>query len=202
MKACYLFVLIALSVHSMADISNDLATCSSMSGDLDRLECFDGVASKNGLGGPKVVKSGGKGRWATESSVDPIDDSATANAVLLASDGFAPRGAHPAFYVRCASDTTQVFVNFSEYLGSRSTAVTYRVGKQEAVASTWSLSTNNQAAFMPQSGVIPFLRQMVTAEKLIIQTTPYGENPRTYVFDTTGAREALADIASTCGWSF
>ena len=60
------------------------------------------------------------------------------------------------------------------------------------------MSTDNDATFVRRA--IPFLRTFVTSDRLVMQTTPYGENPKLAQFNLTGARAALDPIAETCNW--
>ncbi len=47
---------------------------------------------------------------------------------------------------------------------------------------------------------MPMLKAMAGEEKLVLRTTPYGENPITAVFDLSGFREAVSPIAKECNW--
>lgn len=42
---------------------------------------------------------------------------------------------------------------------------------------------------------------MAVAERLVLQTTPYAENPITAVFTLKGIDVAMAPLAKGCGWT-
>ena len=48
---------------------------------------------------------------------------------------------------------------------------------------------------------IPFLRELLVRERLVVGTEPSRGARLIAEFDTAGAREALAPIAEECGWS-
>ncbi len=92
-----------------------------------------------------------------------------------------------------------MFINWSSFLGSDSIATTYRIDKEPAQRSGWTLSTDKQAAFFPGSPVST-LKKLVESTTFVASVTPYNENPVTAVFTTTGAERALTDIRKGCNW--
>ena len=108
---------------------------------------------------------------------------------------------------RCQSNTTEVYVNWQDFLGDdelgdpRSTRkrVTYRLPPADAKTEMWGVSTDNDSTFVARA--IPFLRTIVESDRLVAQTTPYNEGPSTAIFDLTGARSALEPLAETCNWT-
>lgn len=126
--------------------------------------------------------------------------------MLIASEGKSKWGDDIAFVARCQSNTTEAFIRWGDYLGNDGDiynewkSVTIRIGDQKARNERWSLSTDSQATFAPDwAGEL--LKKMSTETKFIAQVTPYNENPRTAIFDTTGMVEALKPLAETCGWT-
>ena len=147
------------------------------------------------------------GTWQVRESTNPLDDSRTVVASLEAVEGVGGFGSEPiTLMARCQSNTTEVYVNWHEFLGdddlqnvqSTRKRVTYRFPPAEAQTELWGVSTDNDATFVRQT--IPFLRTLGTSDRLVMQTTPYGENPKLAQFDLTGARAALDPIAETCNW--
>ncbi len=100
-----------------------------------------------------------------------------------------------------------MYVNWHDYLGddtnevySDRKRVTYRFPPADAVTELWGISTDNDATFV--ASPIPFLRTLVKSDRLVMQTTPYGESPSTAVFELAGAPVAIARVAEECHWEF
>lgn len=149
-----------------------------------------------------------RGKWQTQVGVNPMDDSKTVVLVLQADEGRSRMGSPITFYARCKSNTTEVYINWHDYLGddyrdvySDSKDVQVRIGTQPARNQVWGVSTDNEATFAPEwAGSL--LQQMVGQEKMVVSTTPYSESPVTAVFNIRGLEHHLGELADTCGWSF
>ena len=179
--------------------NKELAKCAIVNGDLARLECYDNLTKKYKLNGKQKKKTTivGKGKWDVRIDTNPIDDSKTVQLVLNASSGKSRWGKQIYLVARCQSNTTELYIGWNDYLGSKANVLT-RVGKNKAITSQWDLSTDKKATF--HSNPIPFLKEMLESNKLIAQVTPYNESPVTAVFDTTGFKNALKPLKETCGW--
>lgn len=185
---------------AQASIEKDVAKCAVEEGDLARLACYDGIAEQRGLSGPQSqpTKVAGVGKWQVSSKVNPIDDSKTETLILVADSGQSKWGRPVALIIRCKSNETELYINWNDYLGSSARVLT-RIGSEDAVTKNWSLSTDKQATFYPR-GIITFIKEMMGANKLVAQVTPYNESPVTAVFDTTGLENAIKPLRETCGW--
>jgi len=183
-----------------AGVEKDLAICASVDGDLRRLECYDGIAKRLNLDGPQSQPTNvsGTGKWLVSVKKNPIDDSSTTTLILPAQSGKSKWGKPIAMVLRCQSNTTEVFINWNDYLGSEADVLT-RVGSEKAVTKRWSLSTDKQSSFYP-SGDISFIKKMMEANKMVAQVTPYNESPVTAVFDTTGLSNAVKPLRENCNW--
>lgn len=197
----FLFLLFP-NIPAMAktDIEKDIARCAVMEGDLERLSCYDSIAESEGLAGPQSEPStvSGKGQWEVSIKTNPIDDSKTVVLALRADSGKSKWGKPVSMIVRCKSNKTELYISWNDYLGNTARVLT-RIGSKEAVRKEWHLSTNSQATFYPRE-TISFIREMMKADKLVAQVTPYNENPVTAVFDTAGLRKAIEPLRETCHW--
>lgn len=202
MRRILLLAAVAVSVPSisLAEITNaEFARCAAVDGDLQRLECFDGLARENNLDGPQPEATGvqGVGKWDVRSETNPIDDSRTVTLVLIADSGASRYRDSVYLIARCQSNTTEVYINWNDYLGSEA-EVTSRVGSATANTQRWGMSTDKQATFHPRP--IPFLRSMLNADRFVAQVTPYNESPTTAVFDVRGLENAIRPLRETCSW--
>jgi type VI secretion system protein VasI len=202
---------ITTGLHAMAatDLDKSIAKCAVLSGDLDRLQCFDEVAESFGLSGPQqVTTSGGRsGSWQIQHDINPVDDSERVTMVLEANSGTSQWGNPVVFVARCQSNKTEAYIDWGEYLGDDSydvyedwKYVTIRIGEQKATKQQWGVSTDGEATFAPDwAGDL--LKEMATANTFLAQTTPHSESPVTAIFDTGAMAAGLQLLAKTCNWS-
>ncbi|HUH59624.1 MAG TPA: type VI secretion system-associated protein TagO [Candidimonas sp.] len=192
-------VLLPLGTHAVE--SEEVAACAVKQNTVERLSCFDELASRHSLAPTTVDTTGkaGTGTWVTRTSTDPMTDTSIHMAFLLAESGRSKYGNSIALVARCSNNKTEMWVDWQSYLGNRNTSVTHRVGKEKPKTASWHLSADNKATFFPTSPVA-LLKSMTETNSFVANVTPYNENPVTAVFDTTGAAEALADIRNDCKW--
>ncbi|GGJ92612.1 type VI secretion system-associated protein TagO [Pseudomonas matsuisoli] len=188
-----------LPFAALAAEDKELTTCAAIKGTVERLSCFDEIASKRGLVAETVATpSVGKGKWRTSTTTDPLTDKSVYVAGVHADQGVGRFGETIGMVVRCKDNQTDLYINWQSYLGLDSTPVTHRIDKNKAVTSTWDVSTDHKSAFMRSP--VAALKQMVKGESFIANVTPYGENPVTAAFNIAGTEAALQDIRKGCRW--
>ena len=147
------------------------------------------------------------GAWMSQTSTNPLDDSRTVVALLDAVEGVGGLSRDPIRLIaRCQSNETEAYVTWHDFLGdddldnvySERKRVTYRFPPTDAQTEMWNVSTDNDSTFVDRP--IPFLRTLVASERLVVQTTPYGESPSTAIFALAGAEATISPIAEECGW--
>ena len=202
-----------------AKVESAVRMCGAMPSDADRLHCYDHV--RDDLLGVKPsaetattvpapapgIDMNDKGAWQTSSATNPVDDTKTVSAYLVADTGRSTFGDSVVFYARCKSNKTEAYIAWNDYLASDSgdvyndwKNVTVRIGDQKATQEHWSTSTDQKATFAPDwAGDL--LKRMMTADRFVAVVTPYNESPVTAVFNTHGMRAALTDLMATCKWS-
>jgi hypothetical protein len=147
------------------------------------------------------------GAWEAHDSTNPVDDSKTLVATLKASEGTSSSGEPVTLIIRCQSKSMELFVNWKDYLGSDSHEayddwkhILVRVGQDEAVVQRWPLSTDSKASFAPGEP-LALIKKILKAQRLVVQTTPFSENPVTAVFQLKGMDVAMKPLAASCGWT-
>jgi hypothetical protein len=150
----------------------------------------------------------GFGAWHVRAETNPIDDTQTVTLLLAAETGTSRSGAPVTFIARCKSNTTEAYVVWGDFLGDDSgdvysewKRVTVRIGAGQAREVRWGVSTDRNATFAP-SWAGNLLKEILDEDRLVLQTVPYGENPNTAIFDVSGLRGVLGELAQTCNWSF
>jgi type VI secretion system protein VasI len=195
-----LLITMMFSSSTIAQIADtDIAKCAAVKGDLERLSCYDEIAKINNLTSPQTQTTNepSNSKWVVTSNTNPVDDTKTAVAMLVADAGASKWGNQITFIARCKSGSTEVFINWYDYLGSEATVLT-RVGNEKAKTSEWDLSSDSKASFAPQP--VKLLKAMQTSNKFLAQITPYNESPVTAIFDTTGFDNAIKPLRELCKW--
>ncbi len=157
--------------------------------------CYDAIALTPGLDKPRTIPSSfeGIGDWNIE-----IDDSKNVILSLKAISGKSSWGDPIVLFCRCQSNKTEVFIVWNDYLGSEA-LVLASVDSQMAIPQRWYLSTDKKVSFYP-GDEIPFIKDLIKAERLMVQVTPYDGSPITAEFDLSGLENAVEPLREMCGW--
>lgn len=129
--------------------------------------------------------------------IDPLDDKKVTT-VIIDGDGVCNSydGKTSLVIRRKKGEAPNLYINWHEYLGME-TFVTIRVGDTPAVSGQWSLSTDSKASFYPDD-TVTFINSLRGVDKVVAQTTPYGENPVTTTFDVS----ELKTLGEAYAWLF
>ncbi len=144
-------------------------------------------------------KSKDNPEWRVYREPNPIDETETVTAVLDSSSGLNHYGDRIHLLVRCKSNKSEVFVNWGEYMGSEAVEVTSRIGSDGATKASWPLSSDQRATFYPGHAVA-FAMRLKSESRLVLEATPYGENPITAVFTLDETWDAIKFVAGECHW--
>ena len=193
--------LLVLSGNSYADEKQAIAECAAKKGDADRLVCYDALARSLGVDEPKTTSTKGEGEWQVSINESPIDDSKNVYLSVFSEktvrSGY--KTVRPSLFIRCSENTTNVFLSWDVYLGLDSTRMLTRFDDAKATTSTWLISTDRKSVFVRGSDVA-FAKKMMEHEKLLVQVTPYGENPVMATFNIQGLPEAIKPLREACHW--
>lgn len=197
------FFLIPIFVNAAElNIKKEIAICAAKESDAERLICYDKLAKKLGIDKSKSKSIKGKGKWQVRKSISPIDDSTNVYLYLNSEEpvksGY--KIVRPSLYIRCKENKTDVYLNWNLYLGLDTTKMLTRFDSEPAYTSTWSISTDTKAVFVRGNNDISFAKKMMEHSKLLVQITPYGENPVMATFDIKGLKEAINPLREACHW--
>ena len=132
----------------------------------------------------------------------PIDDSQTVVFRLGADgefQGWLDRY-RATLFVRCLEGTTDAFIRTGTPAAAarRGHTVEIRLDKRDAAAQRWSASNDRKALFAPEP--IALIRQIASAERMLVRFTPFNANPAVLDFDVRGLTPHLGLLARTCHW--
>ena len=180
----------------------DLGKCAAIPEGPLRLEAYDALAKKLGVG-PKPVE--GLGKWDVKISVNPIDDSRSVVASLAADESSTVRlkGDQPAqLVVRCKGGELDAYVIVGvraekEEKNEGKATATLRYDKQAAFDLVMDQSTDAEALFWQDAKAE--LVRMLPAEKMIFVFTPTGAANRALVqFDLRGFALVHQQLVEAC----
>jgi len=194
--------LLLINTAHAIELKKEIAKCASLSGDLERLECYDKLSKDTGVNKPivsvPIIKN--KGNWDIKIEKNPVDDTKTITAMLVAKHGKSKWAKPIVLILRCQSKQIYGFIIWDEYLGDDEKDVLIRIGTNTAVTQSWSSSNDHTATFIPEPE--KFIQNLLTANNLVAQVTPYNENSRTAIFNTTGLKNIIKPLAESCNWDY
>jgi len=184
-------------------VIDQLREASKITNDSIRLHKYDLILENNGIKEKslKVNKEPvGKtdSKWMVSTDINPIDDSKQIIFSLIADEGKSDMRRPIIFMIRYSSNKTEIYVGWSDYLGSKA-HVTMRIGKEQAETSKWGMSTDNKATFYPKN-CISLIKKITQVDQVVLRCTPYNESPITAVFDVRGLSEIAEEYMDDLKW--
>lgn len=156
-------------------LSEDLAECITISGDQERLACYDSFAGKVE---PKddEAPTTETGAWSFYASRDEFSEKENSYVMWLSDRANDTLGDAPAALIlRCdGNGGTELVVISNGYIGARNgrIPVRYKFEGEEPVSETWHESSNGKAAFLP-AGYKDFRQGILSGSDLLFEITDY-----------------------------
>lgn len=187
------------------------ARCAKLTNSTARLACFDTVfdvpkAVKKVAESVPVVRTTNTDHWDVRETVSSLDDS---KKVTLTTDALGPnmgrfgREIRLTLLAACRENTTNVWIHFGGHFMSdyQHGTVTYRIDKNKPRKKKFRESNNNEALGL-WSGrtAIPFLKDLLGHETLLVRASPHSENALEATFDISGLELAIVPLREACGW--
>lgn len=141
----------------------------------------------------------GDGQWYVTTGNSKVDDSPLVALMKISEPPYVTgEEPPPAIFLRCGGKKTTAYFRLEQYLGNREIEVTYRIDSDNAISSSWSISTDFKAAFAPRA--INFIKSLEGHEKIYFELTPYGENTRSFTFDLKDLQKHTQKLKDACKW--
>lgn len=207
MRISILLLATLISVPAIALEVPEFLKCSNLNENEKRLECFDGLADN--LKDKEKAKSEREtfDNWNVSISKSPIDDSETVVLNVPAENEVRGRfrdTSRPVLILRCMENTTSAYINFDGHHMADIQGygdITFRVDKRKAFTRGTDVSTDNSSLGLWSGGrAIPFIKNLLGGDSLLIQATPFSESPITVRFDISNLDEAIIPLRKACSW--
>ena len=207
-------VLAAMPCSVGAQTEQGLADCAEVDDTLQRLACYDELASSVGLEPPEVIAipaayalqrdeapaSAGEipatGEWTVSVETDSDGDPSAVSLASWAVSGASTEGYAISLTISCRRGRTALSVRWQDYLGSW-TDITTRIGTERSNMRRWNLSSDGRSSFYP-SRTLTFIADIVEAGSVSFEVTPYVKPLVVAEFDTSGLGEAFAPWGEIC----
>jgi len=145
--------------------------------------------------------------WRVTSSTSPIDDSTNVYMRLISTNDIAGRLGKlgPATMIlRCTENTTAAIFRMNDlFLADLQSYgnVIYRIDDEKAKTRRMRESTSNEALGLWRGATaIPFIKSLFGHNELLVQITPYNENPVRATFNISGIEEEIKPLRKACNW--
>lgn len=139
--------------------------------------------------------------WRVITGTDPIDDSKT---VRIVNDALRPIDAQvigtvtPRLVLECMRNRTKAYIIWGRFNTTSDHTVTARIDKRPAMHLACDASTDFKASFIRKP--IRFIRSLIGHDNMVVEVTPYGENPQTTEFDISGLGDEISPLREACHW--
>jgi type VI secretion system protein VasI len=144
------------------------------------------------------------GKWEQHQGTSSFDDSTTATILLEAEDditGPLAQAVRPALIIRCQEKQLEAYVNTGMQPDVESgnfdgATVRLRIDQKEPQTLNMGKSTDGEALFFPD--VTAIVKQLLAAERMAFEFTPFSANPAEMIFDVRGIQEAIKPVRAAC----
>lgn len=196
--------------------------CSAIADDAERLKCWDAVFPPTAAASSsdkaindslvragQVPDNGQFGAWNIRTEKDAMTDATNVHLTTRSKQPVPGRFGSEDFatlFIQCRDNTTSFVVHFGGAFMSSSRYdsygdVAYRVDNRKPGKLSMEESTSHEHLGLWDGGSsIPVIKSLAGGTTLLMEATPYSENPIQLEFDITGLEGALQPLRKACGW--
>ncbi len=133
-----------------------------------------------------------KNNWIVSENKSPIDDSAQVTMLKYSESG------DQSLIIRCKENTTDLYINTKNFLGSRSQKIIVRIDDKKAENVQSSNSTDNKSLFI--TPVLPFIKKIIDAKAMVVRYETYSDGTKTTIINLEGLKDAIVPLRKACKW--
>ncbi len=179
------------------ELRKAIANCAAYDDTADRLSCFDALAHTVAPAAAKAPAQPASaepstGRWELVSMKNPLDDTTTV------SIGSWSEQLQAQMVLRCRERKLDVLLSWrGRFIGATEPVIWTRLGTAKADKRRWMASADHKAAFLapPQK---PFVQQLLSVDRLVVQTDHFAQGRMVDVFDLRGLKESIGPLKQEC----
>lgn len=142
--------------------------------------------------------------WSEQTSRSAIDDTpivALTTRALGRPTGSYNRELEIRLVLRCANNTTNLFLQVDDYTGIDVLPVTFRVDSNPAFNRNLTPSSGREAlGLWTGRDAIPVIRELLDSERLTVRYVLPGEDPQTVRFNTSDLETRIRALRTACNW--
>ena len=196
--AFILLLLVALPQPSAASPED----CAKIIANEARLTCYDDI-----YGVTESRPAPTMSKWSKDIRENQMTDDRDVFLTLKSEDTVVGRfsgAGYGRLYLRCMENTTAVqFAVGDHFLADVQGygRVEYRLDDAPMRKRNFTESTDNSTLGLWNGGrAIPFIKEMLGHDKMIVRITPFNESPKVMTFAISGIDTEITDLRATCGW--
>ncbi len=196
-------------------LERQIEICSMTTSRVTRLICYDDLASRLGYVTPEIAQREEEileryGFWEVTRRMSAAGEQIyylknDAAEYVVSRSGTRRK---PTFMISCRNGETEAYLDWKDELlrtvfasrGARNTPyrieMIYQMGTEPRYRENWDMSTDLQAAFVPDA--IEFIRDLRQHNRLVLNFTPTGESLQTIVHELSGMNDALRLLVELC----
>ena len=105
------------------------------------------------------------------------------------------------FGLRCMDNKTNLFIRFEDYINEDQN-VRYKTDN-DSIKSVWmrAFKTNDGVGIFSGRKAIPFIKKLADKKQLIVRFKSYSNASLEFIFDISGLRSQVKELADACEWS-
>lgn len=189
------------AVCAQPTVARTIEDCAALTNPDDRLSCFDALLVERN---PPPARAG---QWRVTDERSALDDSRRVVLAVQSEEPTSSRFGHTgraSFLIRCEENTTSTWIHWGGHFMSdinNGGRVDYRIDQRPPDRITMRVSNNNESLGLWRGNQsIPFLRQILEADRLYVRATPFSESRVEATFVISGLSEAIKPLRETCNW--
>jgi hypothetical protein len=182
------------------ELKKAIAQCAAIDDINDRLACFDSLARavakldapKLSVSDPIPPEQPTPGVWQVLVEKNPLDDTTSVALGLMGNELKAQ------LVLRCRQKKLDVLLSWrGRFIGATAPVVWTRLGAAKAEKKRWSLSSDHKAALLA-GDTTPFVKQLLSSDRLVVQTDHFAQGRITDLFDVRGLKGAIGPVREQC----
>jgi len=189
---------------SEANLRERIVFCANHADDTDRLRCFNTLSFDVDAHSPTSNQKSDWITWSLYQQISPIDSNLTVNIHIDATKKLYKIDSLPQLWIWCDQDVTSIYFDYNYTLFNEGDYI-WNIGVRidDGDLEWWELkvsSTQDSVGLWDGRSSIPFIRKLISANRLLVALSPEGLGEQISIFPLNGLHNAISPIQSACHW--